>query len=291
MIRDRGAGMILVNVLVVLGLAAAVVQIMLTLADLAIARSQGFGDAGEALALVRGAEQFAIAALRRDMIEAPETDSAAEPWGRLAGEDIPGGTLAFRIEDAQGLLNLNALAESDGARRDQVVRALGAAAGLPPEAGSRILSALASGRPLRRIEELTARAGLAPEEVARLRRLASALPGEGLVNVNAASVELLALLLGDADRARRLVDIRDRDGVLTPDGVAAAGIVLPPEFGYGSDLYRLRTTAHVGDVALSFESLLMRREGPAGPEVLTIGRSAAAPAVPPPPPPRTEGPP
>ena len=97
----------------VLGLAASIVYAMLTLADLSIARSQSFSEAGQGLALIRGGEQSAIAALRRDMIAAPATDNAAEPWAKIAQEPIaiPGGSFALHIEDAQGHFNLNTLAE------------------------------------------------------------------------------------------------------------------------------------------------------------------------------------
>ena len=113
--RRRDAGFILINVLVVLGLAATVVYGMLTLADLSIARSQSFSEAGQGLALIRGGEQSAIAALRRDAVAAPDTDSLAEPWAEIAQAPIaiPGGSFALRIEDAQGRFNLNTLAPAD----------------------------------------------------------------------------------------------------------------------------------------------------------------------------------
>ena len=57
---------------------------MLSLADVSIARSQRFSEAGQALALIRAGEQSAIVALRRDMIEAPDIDHAGEPWNDVA---------------------------------------------------------------------------------------------------------------------------------------------------------------------------------------------------------------
>jgi hypothetical protein len=218
--RDREEGVILINVLVILSLAATVVYVMLTLADVAIARSQGFRDAGEGLALVQGAEQFAIAALRRDMIEAPDTDNAAEPWNRLAQDaiDIPGGTLELRIEDAQGLFNVNVIA-AERAQGEETLRLIGEAAGLPPEVISRIATSLDLDGPVRRIADLGDRAagqerdeperragrpalaadrergqGAAPRQPARRRRAADG-PGPRIRSGRAAAGDRVSLRL------------------------------------------------------------------------------------------------
>lgn len=285
MTRDRDSGVILINVLVILSLAATIVYVMLALADVAITRSRGFSDAGQGLALIQGAEQFAIAALRRDMIEAPESDHAAEAWGQVGQDtiDIPGGTIEIRIDDAQGLFNLNMLAGS-GARGGETFRVLAEAADLPPLVISRIVTSLEFDGPLRRLEDLTERAGLSPGDVANLGELVTALPGKGEVNINAAPVGLLSLLIGSAPRARLLVGKRGKAGVLTPEDLETAQVILPPGVGYRSDIYRVRTTARIGATVQSVESLLMRREGPNGPEVAVIERRNAAAAVVPPPP-------
>ncbi|MGM8961327.1 hypothetical protein ACTFEL_05210, partial [Campylobacter jejuni] len=68
--------------------------------------------------------------------------------------------------------------------------------------------------PLRRLEDLTERAGLSPGDVANLGELVTALPGKGEVNINAAPVGLLSLLIGSAPRARLLVGKRGKAGVL-----------------------------------------------------------------------------
>ena len=153
MTRDRDSGVVLINVLVILGLAATIVFVMLTLADVSIARSQRFSDAGHGLALIRGGEQSAIAALRRDMIAAPDTDNAAEPWNDVAQQtiEIPGGTFELRIADAQGLFNLNTL-DGGGLQAEEILRALGEAADLPPRVLPRIVSSLGLDGPLRRLE-------------------------------------------------------------------------------------------------------------------------------------------
>ena len=286
MSRRPDEGIVLVNVLVLLGLASTVVYLMLSLGDLSIARSQRFGEAGQALALVRAGEQSAIAALRRDMIEAPETDHAAEPWAEVAQADIeiPGGAFELEIADAQGLLNLNALVAS-GLQGQQALRSVVAAIELPPETVARVTTTVIVDGPLERVEDLTWRAGLSPEEVAALAQFVTALPGTGPVNINAAPAELIAILLQSPVPARVLASIRDRNGFVTPDDVAAARVILPPGVGYRSDLYRLRVSVRIGDTVQSMESLLQRRDGPQGPEVVVVARRNATAAVSPPPPP------
>ena len=285
MTRRRDEGVVLVNVLVLLGLASTVVYLMLSLGDLSIARSQRFGEAGQALALVRAGEQSAIAALRRDMIEAPETDHAAEPWAAVAqaGIEISGGAFELEIADAQGLLNLNALAAL-GLQGQQALHAVVAALELPPETTSRITTSITLDGPLDRVEDLTWRAGISPEEVAALARLVTAIPGTGAVNINAAPAELVAILLQSPVPARVLASIRDRKGFVTPEDVATARVILPPGVGYRSDLYRLRVSVRIGDTTQSMESLLQRRGGPNGPEVVVVNRRNAAAESPPPPP-------
>ena len=285
MSRRRDEGVVLVNVLVLLGLASTVVYLMLSLGDLSIARSQRFGEAGQALALVRAGEQSAIAALKRDMIEAPETDHAGEPWAAVAqaGIEIPGGAFELEIADAQGLLNLNALAAS-GLQGVQALRAVVTALELPPGTAARIANTVVVDGPLERLEDLTWRAGIPPEEVAGLAQLVTAVPGTGAVNINAAPAELIAILLQSPVPARVLASIRDRNGFVTSEDVAAARVILPPGVGYRSDLYRVRVSARVGGTVQSMESLLQRRSGPQGPEVTVVRRRNATAAVSPPPP-------
>ena len=285
MSRRSDGGVILVNVLVLLALAASVVYLMLSLGDLSIARSQRFAEAGQALALVRAGEQSAVAALRRDMIEAPDTDHAAEPWAGIAqaGLEIPGGAFELEIADARGLLNLNGLAAA-GLQGQQTLRAVVAALALPPGTAERIAATVAVDGPLERLEDLTWRAGLSPEEVAALARFTTVAPGSGSINVNAAPAEFLAVLFQNPVAARVLTSARDRRGLVTPDDVAAAGVVLPPGVGFRSDLFQLRVSVRIGDTVQSMESLLQRRSGPRGPEVVVVRRRNAAAAVSPPPP-------
>lgn len=285
MTRRGDSGVVLLNVLVVLGLAASVVYLMLTLSDLAIARSQRFSEAGQALALVRAAERSAGLALRRDMIEAPEIDHAAEPWAATAQLpiSIEGGAFALAIGDAQGLLNLNRLPGA-GLQGEQLLKAIVEALELAPETAPRILATIARDGTLRELSDLTARAGVAPGDVERLRSLVTALPGQGDVNINAAPPALLPILLGNQVQARVLAARRQQAGFLTPEDVTAAGVILPPGLGFTSSLYLARVSVRIGGSLQVMESLLQRRNGRGGaPEVVVVSRRSRTAAVVPPP--------
>lgn len=287
--REPERGVILINVLVLLGLSATVVYMMLSLGELSVARSQRFSEASQALMLIRGAEQSAITALRRDMVEAPEIDYPGEPWSQAAetGIGIEGGAFALEIADARGLFNVNALADpGTGLQGIQTLQAIVAALELPPQTALRIAASLALDGPLRQLGDLTPRAGVDPEDVAVLSGLVTARPGRGGdVNINAAPVELLAILLRNPVEARFLVATRDRKGFLAPEDVKAARLILPTGLGYRSDLFAVRTTVRIGDTVQSMQSLLERRETAEGmPEVAVVARQNAMAAVSPPPP-------
>jgi general secretion pathway protein K len=284
--RDPDRGVVLINVLVVLGLAASVVYLMLSLADLGVARSQRFGEAGQALALIRAGERSASLALRRDMMVAPDIDYAGEAWATATQRtvSIEGGSFALRLSDAQGLFNLNRLPGA-GLQGEQALRAILGKLELPPELAARIVASVTRDGPLRELGDLIPRAGIAPGDVARLRSLVTALPGQGDVNVNAAPLELLGILLQNQVQARVLTARRERAGFLTPEDVTAAGIILPRGVGFTSDLYHAQVAVRIGGTLQVMESLLQRRSGRDDvPEVVVVGRRNATAAVSPPPP-------
>ena len=186
--RDDDAGVVLINVLVILALTASVVYAMVSLSELSIARSQRFSAAGQAQALIGAGEASAITALRRDMVEAGQSDHLGEPWAQIGQTPVPieGGTFALRIEDAQAQFNLNSLPGS-GALGLQILQRLVAALDLPPDVTARIAARMAQPAPLERLSDLVAEAGLTPDEVALLAGLVTVLPGSTPVNINAGS--------------------------------------------------------------------------------------------------------
>lgn len=287
--RDAEFGIILINVLVILALAAVAVFAMLSLGELTLVRSQRFSEAGAAVALLTAGEQSAVAALRRDMRDAPEVDHAGEAWAGIAQAPVAvaGGVFSLEIRDAQDRFNLNRLIEGD-ASDSQLLRALVATAELPPETADRILAAIEDRDPLDTPGSLVERGALDADELAALSPFVSALPGPAALNLNGASLELLEAVFGSRIQARLIAGIRNQQGALTAENLDAASIVIPPGVGLQSSLFRLWVTARIGGALLSSESLLQRRDGPDGPEVVVIQRRVG-PAGPVPAPPDPDG--
>ncbi|GGE79723.1 type II secretion system minor pseudopilin [Sphingomonas prati] len=272
-------GMILITVLLFVALAAGVVALMLSGEDAALTRAQRMRDAAAAQAAVRGAEASAIVALRRDAVTAPLADHAGEPWAALAerGAKIQGGTFDLAIADAQGRFNINALA-SDDIGASLIAARIARALQLPPELALRAGALIRQGGPITDLAPL-ALFGLKPATLAGLARLATALPGQAPVNLNAASPELLAILLDNAEAAQTLVAVRTRQGYLTAEDFQRAGVSVPPGAGFTSDLFWVRARVTIGDTPQQLTSLLQRRKTPEGVEVVPIGRWRGA-AVP-----------
>ncbi len=275
--RNPEAGVVLINVLVILALTASVVYAMVSLSELAIARSQRFSAAGQAQALISAGEVSAITALRRDMVEAGQADHAGEPWALVGQTPVPieGGTFALRIEDAQAQFNLNSLRTS-GALGLQILQRLVAALEMPPDVTARIAARMAQPAPLERLSDLVAEAGLSPTEVELLADLITVLPGSTPININTAPPAMVAALANNPVQARQLDGIRARQGFLTPDDIANVQAILPPGVGYASKYFWVTVTVEVDGTQQTLRSLLQRRAGPGGrPVVIVVERDRA----------------
>lgn len=274
--RDKQTGVILINVLVILALTSAVLLVMVRTSDLNIARAQVFSDAAQGLALIGGAEASAIAALRRDMIKAPEADHLREAWVTVGQTEtkIETGTFALQINDAQSRFNLNSLAGS-GVVGQQILTRIIARLKLPEDTTARILSRLAQDKPLRDLAQLGPEAGLTAETQARLHQLVTLLPGRLDINLNTAPPDLIFALTGNPVQARILINIRDRKGYLTTKDFVAASVILPAGTGFTSQYFEITTQVTVGQISQSMHSLLKRYQNGAGlPDVAVIARNA-----------------
>lgn len=278
--RDTRAGVVLINVLVTLALASAVLYAMISLSDLSIARSQRYSEAAQAQALIGAAEASLVSALSRDMAEAPATDNLTEPWALIAQQpvSIGGGSFALVIEDAQSRINLNAdtMRGAEGGRR---LRRIAEALDLPPDVAERIRARLAQRRPLDRLDDLVAEAGLDPAEVAALQPFLTVLPGSTDVNLNTASAEVIGVLTGSLAQAASLMAIRDRNGLLTPQDVERAQMIPPPGIGFTSSWFRAVATVRVGTTTQQVRSLIQRSSGTEGQgRVAVVARETPFPA-------------
>ena len=270
MTRQDESGVVLVNVLVVLALAAAMVTLMLTSQEEGLDAARRASAASQAEALAMGAEASVAAALARDKLEAPEADHLAEPWAAVAQAPVTlaTGRFAVTVADAQGRYDLNRLGPSRLGELQVVARLL-AALDLPAEIGPRIAARIARDGPLGDLSDLGA-LGLDATTVEALRPHVDALPPEdGLavllstnagrtLNLNSASPLLLSVVLGNEAAARRLTGIRDRQGSLTPADLARAGIVAPPGVGFTSDVFDVAASAETDGMRVELRSRLVR---------------------------------
>ncbi|MFN3311982.1 MAG: type II secretion system protein GspK [Hyphomonas sp.] len=263
--RHGEHGVVLVNVLVVLALMSTVVFAMISLSDLSIARSQRFSEAGQAAALVAAGETSAVVVLRRDMIEAPQSDNLTEPWAQIAQDEIriESGRFALAIEDAQGRFNLNSLPGS-GVLGAQLLQRILASLGLPPDIGLRIGARMSRPDRLERLGELVADAGLTEAQVALLSTLVVVLPERTDINVNTAPDALLTALADNPVQVLNLLAIRKRQGFLTPSDVTAANMIFPAGTGYRTNYFLVTVDATVGDTTRRVHSLLRRQMGAGG---------------------------
>ena len=272
--RQTDAGVVLINVLVVLALASAVLVGMIRVSDLAIARSQTFLDAARAEALIAGGEASARAVLLRDMGADPASDHPGESWAAIAQDEVAveGGTFRLTLTDAQARFDLNTL-HGTGGIGPQVLARIADRIGLPPDAAARIAARMARDNPLRQLQDLRAAAGLSAAQVADLSALVTLLPIRADVNINTAPEDLIFALADNPVQARGLVALRRLKGRLTPEDMAAVQLVLLPGIGYASRLFEVRVTARIGAVEITGGSLLLRRIGAAGrAEVVAVRR-------------------
>lgn len=275
----RERGMILVNVLMIVALAASVLALMLSGEDGALQRSTRSREAARANAIAHGGELSAVSALRRDAVVSPDSDDLSEPWANIADAraKIEGGTFAFVVGDAQARYNINALVRGDILSRDVFARIV-TAAGIAPEAAVRIAALLEFGGPVADLAALR-QVGIGERDIAKLAVFLTALPEDAPVNVNTASEPLLAVLLNNPSVARTLVARRERGGGLTRDDLAAARVILPPGTGFTSRYFWARGRVTIGDTSQQLVSLLQRRMAGGRPEVIAIARWRGA-AVP-----------
>lgn len=256
--RDRERGVVLVNVLAMLGMAGAIVALMLSTQERGIETSQAYADTARAQDLARGGVTSAVVALRRDLEAAPEIDHASEPWGRVADRNvrIDGGQFSLSIRDAQDRFNINLLAEGTTTARQTFGR-ITRRAGVPDPIAAAIARGLTVSGPIDDLSQLA----LAGEDVVNdLRPFVTTLPGRTDVNINAVGEPLLAILLQNPARAGVLIAQRDRQGFLTPEDVRRARVLLPAGVGYTSSNFVVEVEVTSGSARQRLTADITRTE-------------------------------
>lgn len=271
---EKGAenGIVLVNVLVILAIAAGLVLLMLTAQERAVARGRLASNVAQAEALALGAEASVLVALRRDMVEAPEADHLGEAWARSLQQEVRLATGTFRVDvaDVNARFDVNRLSE----RRLTDIRVLtliAAAAEVPEATATRIAAGLAQDGKVERLSDL-ARFGATAEEIAALDPYLVALPDDGLVNLNTCGAVVLAALLGNAEAAARLLGTREEEGELTDADLAQAGVIRPPASAFTSNLWDVSVLAEVDGAIVRLASRLLRRASVREREVIVTRR-------------------
>jgi general secretion pathway protein K len=279
--RADEEGMILVNVLMFVAIAAGLVLLMINREELALDRALRTREAARALAIVRGGELSALTALRRDSVASPDVDYPAEGWGKLseAGAPIEGGSFDLAIADAEGRFNINSVRTGEAASVI-LFQTIGNDVGLSPE---QIIAAVQYVRvdgPVTDLRPLRM-AGVEPKVADRLERLVTALPGTTALNLNAADGEMLRILFRDPQVAARLVAVRDRQGFLTLKDLSDQNVTMPWGASFRSNTFWVRTRATIGGTSQQGATLIQRRRTPEGAvEVVPVERWRGA-AVPP----------
>ncbi len=265
-------GMILINVLVIVMLAAAVLAIMLAGEDADLERSTRLRQGAQAMAIARGAELSAVAALRRDLASGSTTDSRDEAWAHIADQDvaIEGGRFSFGVSDAQALFNLNGLTRGDALTR-ATFQDIAIAAGIDLALAERFAAEAPTGGPIDDLA-LLGKLGVGPDDLRRIARFCTVLPGATTVNLNTAPERVIAALFRNPEIARKIVTLQARRGGITYSDITAAGIVLPPGTGLSSQYFWARSKVRIGETGQQLTSLLTRRIAQGKPEVVAIRR-------------------
>ncbi len=193
--RPDESGVVLLNVLLIVAVASAVVVVMTAAQDVGVQRALRLREAAQAGAIARAGELSAVVALRRDKAAAPQSDHLREAWAGVGQVEtaIQGGRFSLAISDAQARFNVNNLAGGGLAARDTLAKLL-AAAGAPAEIVDRIAAYIEATGPVGDMASL-GRLGIDPAVLARIEATVTALPTPTAVNVNTAGEELMAVML------------------------------------------------------------------------------------------------
>jgi general secretion pathway protein K len=276
--RDE-RGMILINVLLIVMLATSVLAIMIAGADSHVERTISLRSAAQAMAIARGGELSAVAALRRDLAAGASTDDLTEEWANIADSNVrvQGGRFSFAVADAQARFNINSVARGDSASQAMLFQ-LTAAAGLPEGTADRISALIGLTGPVSDLDALRI-VGLDAAQLAKLARFCTVLPKPTDVNLNTAPEPLIAALLSNDAAARTLISLRARSGGLNGQSIRGLGILLPPGTGLTSDYYWARARVEIGNTSQQLTSLLHRRMGTSGPSVIAVRRWRGTPPI------------
>lgn len=234
---EHGAALLMA--MAIMAFAAVAATAMLVALSTWSRQSELVADHVQAEELVIAGGDWTRALLFDDRQNSGDVDHAGEPWAlQLPPMPFENGELAGRIEDQQGLFNLNNLVVGGKVDVTQYLhfQRLLSILGLPAELADALVDwidaddlpqpangaedayyqtlrspRLTANRPLIDLDELALVRGFDASVRARMRPFVTALPGNTALNVNTAPAEVLAAVVDglDLDTARFLVARRD----------------------------------------------------------------------------------
>ena len=257
--RNPEQGVVLVTILSVMALCVTMIVAMTIRSEQATIATSLDLDQIRAQNLVTSAETVALVALQQDLLSAPQADGPSEPWARIDQSQaaLSLGFVDILLQDESARFNLNTLLNGSPTAR-HYLKAIVAAAGLPPEVSVRVSAALRGDRPLQQTSDLIARAGLSEAEIAALSPLVTCTPDRfSTVNINSASGPLLLAMFQNPDRAAHILFRRQTD-LITPAVLREMGVILSAGLSLRSDTFGLTVVAASGRTRVQTYSLIQR---------------------------------
>lgn len=286
--REHGSAV--VSALMLAALVAAIGATLLVAQETWIAQQGHLRDRQTARELIHTALHWGRAILHDDRARG-EVDHLGEAWAQtLPPVDFEGARISGQIDDAQARFNLNSLARVGRPENDAIaayerlldhlglpkILAQAAADWIDSDSDTRVPGGAeneyylalpnprrAADAPLIDIDELLWVRGYTPAIIARLRPHVVALPSVETINVNTATVEVLAASTGlSLAEIRQFVVMRESAPVTKvadlPVRLPAGPLVARAPLGVGSRYFLVQGRVRKGAVRLGLTALLDR---------------------------------
>lgn len=285
----------MITALAVVALATAIASDLIWRTFLDQRRTEAVLHGAQSRQYLRGAEEWAGHILRRDA-EETQYDSLDQLWAQeLPPLPVDGGQIIGRLEDEQGLFNLNNLVSTDGRVNEDALaffERLLMQLDIDPESSRAVIDwidanqeptfpggaedGLYLGRDVayrvgnqgfQSVSELRLVAGFQdPEIYEAIEPYVTALPSSlsaTAINVNTAPGPVIQSMAENVqqDRVQSILEMQENGGFETSDGfVEAVGVNIPVPFTVNSNFFRLTARADIGSASVTMYSLLFRND-------------------------------